>query len=97
MDTSIIGQIAAFRRMTVGELRVEWERLFGESTRSRNRTYLSKRLAWRVQQLAHGGLSERAKARIEELAPDGFVRARPPAQTAAVADPEPPQPPPRPR
>ena len=61
MDTSMLGRINALRRMTVGELRDEWFRLYGEPTRSRNRDYLFRRLAWRVQELQHGGLSDRAR------------------------------------
>jgi len=87
MDLSITGQIAALRRMTVGELREQWQRLYDEPTRSRNKDYLWKRLAWRVQELAHGGLSDRAKQRIEELAPNGFVRARTPNVAIPAADP----------
>ena len=38
-----------------------------------------------AQELAHGGLSDRAKARIDELAEDGFTRARTPV-SAVPAD-----------
>lgn len=82
MEKSMLREIHRLREMTVGELRLEWERLYGEPTRSRNRDYLWRRLAWRVQELAHGGLSDRAKQRIEELAPDDFIRARTPAVAA---------------
>ncbi len=87
MDTSILGRINALRQMTVAELRVEWERLYGEPTRSRNKQFLYRRLAWRIQELAHGGLSDRARERLEELAPDGFVRARTPNVAASVGNP----------
>lgn len=76
MNGSIPQQIARFQSMTVGELRLEWERLYGETTRSRNRDYLWKRLAWRIQELEYGGLSEAAKARILELAPATFTRSQ---------------------
>ncbi len=69
MQTSVLREINRLRQMTVAELRQEWERLYGEPTHSRNRDQLWKRLAWRVQELAHGGLSDRAKARLEEWAP----------------------------
>jgi len=65
--------------MSVGELQVCWRELYGEESRSRNREFLFRRLAWRVQELAHGGLSNRAKDRLRELAPDDFIRARTPA------------------
>ena len=41
----------------------------GEEPRSRNRVWLWRRLAWAVQAKEFGGLSERAKRRIEELIP----------------------------
>ena len=43
MDTSMLGQINALRQMTVSELRSEWERLYGEPTRSRNRSSVALR------------------------------------------------------
>jgi hypothetical protein len=76
MNASIPQQIARFQAMTVGELRIEWERLYGETTRSRNRVYLWKRLAWRIQELEYGGLTEACKARILELAPATFTRSQ---------------------
>ncbi len=76
MDTSMLSQINALRQMTVSELRGEWLRLYGEPTRSRNKQFLFRRLAWRVQELQHGGLSRTARDRIDELAPDSFIRTR---------------------
>ncbi len=73
---SITAQLAALDSMTVAELAVKWAELFSQPTRSRNKAYLRKRLAWRIQELAEGGLSERARARIEELAADAPVRWR---------------------
>ncbi len=78
MKDSIIGQIDALRQMPVAELQQEWQRLYGESTRSRNRQFLWRRLAWRIQELAHGGLSDEARSRLDDLAPDRFQRARTP-------------------
>jgi len=89
METGMIRKLHRLRQMTVGELRLEWERLYGEPTRSRNKDFLFRRLAWRVQELQHGGLSDRAKQRMKELATDGFIRARPPKLDAHVADPAP--------
>jgi len=74
VSESIVAQIQALQRMTVGQLRVEWERYHGEPTRSRNRVYLWRRLAWRIQELQLGGLPATAKARILELDPAAFGR-----------------------
>ena len=85
MQASVTAQIEALRRMTVGQLRLKWRELYGEDTRSCNRAYLWKRLAWRVQELAYGGLSERAKVRIKELGDD--LRTLPPRAWQAAQGP----------
>src|SRR3954470_13585449 len=73
--------IAALGRMTVGQLREKYLEVFGEPSRSGNRDFLFKRLAWRIQSLAEGTLSERARRRADELARDSDLRTtlpRPP-------------------
>src|SRR5882672_211852 len=78
-QATVTAQILALEKMTVGQLREKWRELYGgEETRSFNRLYLWRRLAWRVQELAYGGLSERAKSRIAELNKDDDLRFLPP-------------------
>ena len=62
----------------VGQLREVYAEKFGEETKSRNKQWLFKRIAWRIQELAEGGLSGRAKKRALELANDADLRLRPP-------------------
>ena len=64
--------------MTAEELRGEYATLYGETTRSGNRSWLAKRVAWRMQRLAHGGLSPAALARADELADGADLRLNPP-------------------
>jgi len=78
MAESIVAQIAALKQMTVGQLREVYAEKFGEASNSRNKQWLFKRIAWRIQELAEGGLSERAKKRALELANDADLRLRPP-------------------
>jgi hypothetical protein len=77
---SVAAELAALHRMTVGELREKYVAAFSEETRSWNKDFLRKRIAWRIQELAEGGLSERARRRAEELARDADLRLRPPLQ-----------------
>jgi hypothetical protein len=77
VTTDIARQLAELRELTVGGLCVRYREVFGEPTRSRNKDYLFKKIAWRIQELAEGGLSERALAKIEELGGDMPVRVRP--------------------
>ena len=65
MSPSIKRQVAALERLTAGELKKRYAEVFGEPTRTRNRAWLQKRIAWRIQCLAEGDLSERARRRAE--------------------------------
>ena len=76
MNTSTIGQIAALKKMTTAELHGQWLRIYGEPAPSSNRDFLWRRLAYRIQELAHGCLSQSAKDRLAELAPDDLVPAK---------------------
>jgi len=73
----IASQLAELRELTVGGLCVRYREVFGEPTRSRNKDYLFKKIAWRIQELAEGGLSERALAKIDEIGSDVPMRVRP--------------------
>ena len=87
----MIREIARLKSLPVADLQGEWLRLYGEPSRSRNRDFLWKRLAWRIQELDRGGLSRTASSRIDALAPDGFERARTPATPVADDAPAPPR------
>jgi hypothetical protein len=78
MDTK--QEIAALQKMTVAQLRQRHIDLFNEPTRSCNRQWLFRRLAWRVQALAEGDLSERAKERARQLTREADLRILPPRE-----------------
>jgi len=60
-------QLAALETMNTPELVAAYRDLYGEPTRTRNVPYLRKRLGYRVQELAYGGLPASALAKIAEL------------------------------
>jgi hypothetical protein len=64
---TLLRQIAALPSKTVGALAAQYEQLAGEPTRSRNKQYLVKRVAFLLQEQAHGGLSKAAELKISEL------------------------------
>ena len=66
------------QRMSAAELRAKHHAVFGEISRSGNKPYLRRRIAWRMQAIEQGGLSERAKARARELENDADLRMNPP-------------------
>jgi hypothetical protein len=82
-------ELAALVEMTGAEMAEKYLALFGQPARSRNKDFLRKRLAWRIQELAEGGLSERALSRIEELGSAGLAAARRPARVQTSSSPMP--------
>src|SRR5579862_3778699 len=82
-------EIAAMQRLTVKQLRARYAEVYGEGTSASNRVWLIKRIAWRLQALAEGDLSERARRRAAELANDADLRLYPPkVATRATTAPE---------
>src|SRR5262249_48272472 len=71
---NITHELAALRRLTPQELRARYAELFGERPSTQNKGWLRKRLAWRLQALAEGDLSQRARQRAAELANDADLR-----------------------
>jgi len=74
MPLNIELEVAAMQRTTVNQLRAKYAEVFGEQSRSRHKEYLIKRIAWRMQANAEGGLSERALRRATELADEAELR-----------------------
>ena len=87
MTTMIATEVAALRQFTTKELRCRFAELFGQPTLATNKTWLIRRIAWRLQALAEGDLSERARLRAAELANDADLRVGPPQAPRAKAGP----------
>jgi len=77
MNVNVSQERAALERLTMRELRGKFAELFGEATLAGNRTWLVRRILWRMQALAYGDLSERARQRAAELANDADLRVMP--------------------
>jgi hypothetical protein len=81
MNAATASEIARLETMTITKVVERFESLVGEKCRSRNKRYLIRRIAWRLQANAEGDLSERVKARAAELALDSEVRVTAPRET----------------
>jgi hypothetical protein len=86
MMTLLIGaEVASLRSLSAWELRRRYAELFGQPTHTGNKTWLIRRIAWRLQALAEGDLSDRARRRAAELANDADLRLGPPPGPRARA------------
>src|SRR5687768_3243187 len=85
MMTDVEDELAALAALTTNELCEQYWQLFGQPVRTRHKAYLVRKIAWRLQALAEGDLSERARRRAAELADDADVRLMPPKARAGPA------------
>ena len=60
-------RLAAPKTISPGALKPQWRELFGTEPSPYNRRFLEHRLAYRVQELAYGGLKLETLARLEAL------------------------------
>ena len=67
MTDTLLTQIAALKTTPVPHLKQRWRDLFGTEPPPYNRPLLESRLAYRIQELAYGGLKPETVARLEAL------------------------------
>ena len=77
MTPTLQSDLAALPRLTLPHLRERYAAAFGEAPMTNNKTWLVRRLAWRLQMQAEGDLSDRARQRAAELADDADLRRQP--------------------
>jgi hypothetical protein len=67
MSDSVLAQLAALQTAHVTALKQRWRELFDTEPPPYNRRFLESRLAYRVQELAYGGLRPSTVKRLIEL------------------------------
>jgi Protein of unknown function (DUF2924) len=78
LTDDLADDLAALPTLSMAQLRRRYAELFGEASHATNKTWLIRRLAWRLQALALGDLSQRARDRAAQLANDADLRLSPP-------------------
>lgn len=64
----VLAQLTALRSTPTPALRTQWRTLFGSEPPPYNRRFLESRLAYRIQELAFGGLKPETVRRLDALA-----------------------------
>ena len=70
---SVLRQMALLQSMSLEQLREKWLDLYGEEPPQYKKQFLIKRLAYRIQELFYGGLSEQAKVHLQQAAKEDPV------------------------
>jgi hypothetical protein len=65
--SDVLGRLTALQTLPTADLKQQWRQLFGKEPPPFNRPYLQSRLAYRIQELAYGGLKPETRARLEAL------------------------------
>ncbi|WP_084112843.1 DUF2924 domain-containing protein [Belnapia moabensis] len=63
----VLGRLAALQAAPIADLKKQWRDLFGKEPPPFSRTYIQSRLAYRIQELAFGGLKPETRTRLEAL------------------------------
>ena len=67
MSDSVLAQLAALKTAPITALKDRWRELMATEPPAFNRRYLESRLAYRIQELAFGGLKPETLKRLEAL------------------------------
>ena len=67
MSDPVLARLAALKTTPTPDLKQQWRDLFATEPPPYNRRFLESRLAYRIQELAYGGLKPETIARLEAL------------------------------
>ena len=67
MSDQVLARLAALTTTPTPKLKEQWRQLFESEPPAFNRRYLESRLAYRIQELAYGGLKPETVRRLEKL------------------------------
>lgn len=63
----VLSRLAALETTPIAQLKQQWRELFGKEPPPFNKAYIQSGLAYRIQELAYGGLKPETRARLEAL------------------------------
>lgn len=66
-QATVLRQVAGLETLSMEQLREQWRMLFGSEPPVYSSSFMKKRLAYRLQEIAFGGLSEEAKDKMKVI------------------------------
>jgi len=84
MKTNALAQVAELNAMPMPQLKERWKAVIGTEPPVQNRAHMVKRLAYRIQELAFGGLPEETKERLREIAESHTFEAKRPGKSTPI-------------
>ena len=84
MNDSVLTRVAALKRTATPELKQQWQQLFDTPPPRYNRRFLESRLAYRIQELAYGGLKPETIKRLEAMGAKSRATLTPPLKSSSA-------------
>jgi len=89
-NNGVLRQLADLKELDIDALRDRWRDLYGSEPPAYRRDVLIRRLAYRIQELAYGGITEATRARLrahlEEIGEDSVPNAKSPTARRGRSD-----------
>ena len=83
MHGTVLGEITALEKLSLVDLRQKYAKLFPEDISVQgNKPFLKRRIAYRLQEVAFGGLAPQAQQRLQQLIQQYDPINRKPSETA---------------
>jgi len=67
----LASEIASLSKLDIGELRERWRAMFGKASRDISRSFLTRAIAYRLQEKVFGGIKPSTQRLLAEFAHDG--------------------------
>ena len=74
MEPTVLRQLTELQEMPYPALKEKWRGLYGTEPPAYKREHMVRRLAYRIQELAYGGLADETKAELERIAEEDEQR-----------------------
>ena len=84
MAHTVVAAIEQLQNLGIVALKKKYQEVFKDASQSSNKQYLFRRIAWRLQANAEGGLSERARHRALQIADEADLRTRAPRDSCRL-------------
>src|SRR6056297_3566234 len=66
-ETQMITQLATLPNMATPDLLTLWNSVFDNPPHNKNKVFLIRKIAWRLQELAYGGLSDEVHVKLTNM------------------------------
>ena len=63
----VLGEVVAIDKMSFADLKLRWREMFGTEAPGYNRPFLIKRLSYKVQEDAYGGVSIETRSKLDSV------------------------------